>query len=203
MGKIIVEQIVSADGHAEDADGGIGFFANADWINDADTEQLRLLSSVDAIVFGARTYRMFADYWPAADPAADPVAEPVARPIMALPKFVVSSTLETAPWGPADEAEILRGDGVAALRGLRQRFAGNLIIWGSLSLSDALLRAGQVDVLRLRVLPLLTGGGRCFAPRGLGLRRLTLASARSFAQGLVVLEYHAARPPAHAAATRP
>ena len=31
MGKIIVEQIVSADGHAEDADGGIGFFANADW----------------------------------------------------------------------------------------------------------------------------------------------------------------------------
>jgi dihydrofolate reductase len=199
MGKIIVEQIVSADGHAEDADGGIGFFANADWINDADTEQLRLLSSVDAIVFGARTYRMFADYWP----SADPVAEPVARPIMALPKFVVSSTLESAPWGPADEAEILRGDGVAALRGLRQRFAGNLIIWGSLSLSDALLHAGQVDVLRLRVLPLLTGGGRSFAPRGLGLRPLSLASARSFAQGLVVLEYHAAPPPAHAAATRP
>ena len=199
MGKIIVEQIVSADGHAEDADGGIGFFANADWINDADTEQLRLLSSVDAIVFGARTYRMFADYWP----SADPVAEPVARPIMALPKFVVSSTLESAPWGPAEEAEILRGDGVAAVRGLRQRFAGNLIIWGSLSLSDALLRAGQVDVLRLRVLPLLTGGGRSFAPRGLGLRPLSLASARSFAQGLVVLEYHAALPPAHAAAIRP
>ena len=91
---------------------------------------------------------------------------------------------------------------MAAVRGLRQRFAGNLIIWGSLSLSDALLRAGQVDV-RLRVLPLLTGGGRCFAPRGLGLRPLTLASARSFAQSLVVLEYHAALPPAHAAATRP
>jgi dihydrofolate reductase len=199
MGKIIVEQIVSADGHAEDADGGIGFFANADWINDADTEQLRLLSSVDAIVFGARTYRMFADYWP----AADPVAEPVARPIMALPKFVVSSTLESAPWGAADEAEILRGDGVAALRGLRQRFAGHLIIWGSLSLSDALLRAGQVDVLRLRVLPLLTGGGRSFAPRGLGLRPLSLASTRTFAQGLVVLEYHAVPPPADVVAIRP
>jgi dihydrofolate reductase len=199
MGKIIVEQIVSADGYAEDADGGIGFFANADWINDADTEQLRLLSSVDAIVFGARTYRMFADYWPSADPAA----EPVARPIMALPKFVVSSTLESAPWGPADEAEILRGDGVAAVRGLRQRFTGNLIIWGSLSLSDALLCAGQVDVLRLRVLPLLTGGGRSFAPRRLGLHPLSLASARSFAQGLVVLEYHAALPPAYAAAIRP
>lgn len=30
MGKLIVEQIVSADGYAEDADGGIGFFANAE-----------------------------------------------------------------------------------------------------------------------------------------------------------------------------
>ena len=104
MGKIIVEQIVSADGHAEDADGGVGFFANADWINDADTEQLRLLSGVEAIVFGAKTYRMFADYWP----SADPVAEPVARPIMALPEFVVSSTLATAPWGPPTRSRSCR-----------------------------------------------------------------------------------------------
>lgn len=186
MGKLIVEQIVSADGYAEDADGGIGFFANADWINDADTEQLRMLSGVAAIVFGAKTYRMFADYWPFADPAA----EPVATPIMELPKFVVSSALESAPWGSTDSAEILRGDGVAAVRGLRQRFTGNLIVWGSLSLSDALLRAGEVDVLRLRVLPLLLGSGRSFAPCDMGLRRLSLATARSFAGGLVVLEYN-------------
>src|SRR5687767_5775647 len=95
MGKVIVEQIVSLDGYAEDADGGIDFFVNANWINEADTEQLRMLSGVAAIVFGAKTYRMFADYWPSADPAA----EPVATPIRELPKFVVSSTLESAPWG--------------------------------------------------------------------------------------------------------
>ncbi len=191
MGKVIVEQIVSADGYAEDADGGIGFFANADWINDADTEQLRMLSGVAAIVFGARTYRMFADYWP----SADPVAEPVATPIMKLPKFVVSSTLESAPWGTTGSAEILRGDGVAAVRGLRHRFTGNLIVWGSLSLSDALLRAGEVDVLRLRVLPVLLGRGRSFAPSDLGLRRLSLTTAKSFARGLVVLEYSAGLQP--------
>lgn len=188
MGRVIVEQIVSLDGYAEDIDGGIGFFVNADWINEADTEQLQMLSSVEAIVFGAKTYRMFADYWPSADPAI----EPVATPIRELPKFVVSSTLESAPWGVDGSVEILRGDGVAAVRGLRRRFAGDLIVWGSLSLSDALLRAGEVDVLRLRMLPVLLGRGRSFAPTDLGLRELSLASVRTFGHGLVVLEYRVA-----------
>jgi dihydrofolate reductase len=187
MGKVIVEQIVSLDGYAEDADGGIDFFVNANWINEADTEQLRMLSGVAAIVLGAKTYQMFAGYWP----SADPVAEPIAIPIRELPKFVVSSALESAPWGMNHSAEILRGDGVAAVRGLRQRFTGDLIVWGSLSLSDALLRAGEVDVLRLRVVPVLLGRGRSFTPSDLGLRRLSLAAAQSFTGGLVVLEYNA------------
>lgn len=191
MGKVIVEQIVSADGYAEDAQGSIEFFVNASWINDVDTEQLRMLSGVSAIVFGARTYRMFADYWP----SADPTAEPVAIPIRELPKFVVSSTLQSAPWGANDSAEILRGDGAVAIRELRRRFDGNLIIWGSLSLSDALLRAGEVDVLRLRVLPILLGRGRSFAPADLGVRRLSLSKAQSFAGGVVVLEYNVAGSP--------
>ena len=186
MGKVIVEQIVSADGYAEDANGSIDFFVNANWINDADTEQLRMLAEVEAIVLGAKTYRMFAGYWPHADPASEPVARPIAR----LPKFVVSSTLEAAPWGENDAAQILRGEGAAAVRGLRERFSGPLIVWGSLSLSDALLRAGEVDVLRLRVLPMLLGRGRSFAPPDLGLRQMALARAQSFASGLVVLEYH-------------
>lgn len=185
MGKLIVEQIVSADGYAEDADGGIGFFENAVWVNEVDTEQLRMLAGVSAIVFGARTYRMFTDYWPAADPAAEPVATPINR----LPKFVVSSTLASAPWGTRDSVEILGGDPAAAIRALRKRFDGHLILWGSLSLSDALLRAGEVDVLRLRVLPLLLGSGRSFTPPDLGLRGMSLASARPFGSGLVVLEY--------------
>lgn len=185
MGKIIVEQIISADGYAEDSQGSIGFFLNAKALNETDTDQLQLLSGVSAIVLGAKTYRMFADYWPTADPGT----EPVATAIMKLPKFVVSATLDSAPWGPSDSAEILDGDPVAAVRNLRHRFTANLIIWGSLSLTDALLRAGEVDVLRLRVLPLLLGAGRSFAPAAIGLQPLSLISARSFAGGLVVLEY--------------
>ena len=185
MGKLIVEQILSVDGYAADADGGIGFFSSARQLNDADPEQLRMLASVGAIVFGATTYRMFADYWP----TTEAQAEPVAAPINALPKFVVSSTLQSAPWGDGRPVEILRGDGVEAVRALRVRIQGDLIVWGSLTLADALLRAGEVDVLRLRLVPVLIGDGRSFTPADLGERKLKLASAQSYAGGLVVLEY--------------
>jgi Dihydrofolate reductase len=185
MGRLIVEQITSVDGYAADAEGGIGFFIDASAVNAADQEQLHMLGTVGAIVLGARTYRMFADYWPGADPAREPVAGPIAR----LPKYVVSSTLAEAPWGPDQSATLLRGDGVAAVRALRGQVDGDLIVWGSLTLADALLQAGEVDVLRLRIVPVLIGRGRSFAPPELGERPLALRSARQFEGGLVVLEY--------------
>jgi len=185
MGRVIVEQIISADGYAQDAQGGIGFFTSAREFNDADPGQLQMLASVGAIVLGRVTYAMFADYWPT--PAAQ--AEPVAGPINTLPKFVVSSTLRTAPWGEDDPAEILRGDGVASVRALRARIRGDLIVWGSLTLADALLRAGEIDVLRLRTVPVLLGAGRSFAPVDLGERRLELIKVQTCAGGHVTSEY--------------
>jgi len=185
MAQLIVEQIVSVDGYAADTDGGIDFFVNAQAINEADSAQLRLLERVQAIVLGRITYTMFADYWPQADPAQ----EPVATPLNTIPKFVVSNTLQRAPWGANDEATVLRGDAVASIRTLRRQVAGDIIVWGSLSLTDALLLAGEVDVLRLRSVPVLLGDGRSFTPAGLGLTDVTLHSVHHYPQGVVVMEY--------------
>ena len=97
---------------------------------------------------------------------------------------------------------MLRGDGVASVRGLRGRIDGDLVGWGSLTLADALvrasgvdalLRAGEVDVLRLRIVPCLPGAGRSFAPPGTAPRRWRLDRADRFEGGVVVLEYHADR----------
>ena len=106
MGRLIVEQIVSVDGYAADADGGIGFMEAIDEVDSNDADQLAFLEHVDAILLGATTYRLFADYWPVADPEVERVAEPINR----LPKFVASNTLDSAPWGDG-EIEVLRGDG--------------------------------------------------------------------------------------------
>ncbi len=186
MGSLIVEQIISADGYAAELDGSIDFFVNARSINEADQDQLQLLERVGAIVMGRTTFGMFAGYWP----DADPLEEPVAVPLNTLPKYVVSNTLSHAPWGESGQsATVLRGDGVASVRKLRERVDGDLIVWGSLTLCDALLRAGEVDRLRLRMVPLLIGAGRSFAPADIGQRTLALQSVRQYPHGLVVLEY--------------
>jgi len=190
MGSLIVEQIISSDGYAAGLDGSIDFFVNARSINEADKDQLHLLERVGAVVLGRKTYGMFASYWP----QADPLEEPVAAPLNTLPKYVVSNTLSQAPWGDGGEsATVLRGDGVASVRSLRERVDGDLIVWGSLTLCDALLRAGEVDRLRLRMVPVLIGAGRSFAPRDIGQRALALKSVRGYPQGLVVLEYECPR----------
>lgn len=187
MGKVIVEQIVTADGYAAHRDGGIGFFDASGDFKDGEGAQMKMLQSVGAIVFGATTYRMFADYWP----GADEKVERVTGPINSLPKFVVSNSLQSAPWGEQGEVEILRGDGVESVRGLRRRISGDLMIWGSLTLTDALFRAREVDVLRLRTVPLLLGEGRSFAPEGLGGLKLSLQHVKGYPSGHVVMQYSA------------
>ena len=185
MNVLTVEQIVSADGYAADPAGGLGFTEAAEFEDESrnDSEQMKWLDTVDAILLGANTYRMFADYWPQADPAIDAVAEPINR----LPKFVVSNTLERAPWGEG-HIDILRGDGTESARSLKERF-GSIVVWGSLQLADALLVAGLVDILRLRIVPVLIGDGRSFTPTRLRQRPLHLENAHIHPTGHVALTY--------------
>ncbi|WP_350348573.1 dihydrofolate reductase family protein [Agromyces sp. G08B096] len=185
MGRLIVEQIVSVDGFATDADGGISFFEAIEDFNATDADQLEMLEGVEAMLLGRVTYEMFAAYWPTADPAIEPVATPIAR----LAKHVVSNTLTDAPWGDDAPARIHRGDGVAAARALADSLDGGVIVWGSLTLADGLLRAGAVDELRLRIVPVLIGAGRTFTPPDLGVRRLALDHAVTHPSGHVGLHY--------------
>lgn len=189
MGRLIVEQVVTADGYAADRDGGIEFFEalvrpgeNGE-VDLNDAEQLDYVSQADAILFGTNTYRMFADYWPGVDPEVERVAELINR----LPKFVVSNTLTDALWN-GGTVEILRGDGADATAVLKERFDA-VIVWGSLTLADALLRAGLVDELHLRIVPVLLGDGRSFTPAEVGDRRLELDHLAARPGGVVSLRY--------------
>lgn len=189
MGRLIVEQVITADGYAADPGGGIDFFealvrpGEDGEVDLNDAEQLDYVSQADAILFGATTYRMFADYWPAVDPEVERVAELINR----LPKFVVSQTLTDAPWG-SGSIEILRGDGADQAAAVKERFDA-VIVWGSLTLTDALLRARLVDELHLRIVPVLLGAGRSFAPVDLGERDLELAHVEARPGGVVSLRY--------------
>lgn len=186
MGRIIVEQIITADGFVQDTDGGMKFMDAAP-IDSTDADQLDMLAGVGAIVLGRRTYEMFAGYWP----TVDPDDEPVARPINALPKHIISNTVDSAPWGDHVPAVIERGDALESVARLSAAMEGDLLVWGSLQLTDALFRAGRVDVLRLRVIPSLIGDGR--GPTPAEVDHLVITQIASHAgRGWVTIEYDVA-----------
>lgn len=185
MGKIIVEQIVSADGFAEARKGGVDFFDAAGDLSEMEPEQMEVLSHVDAIVFGANTYRMFAAYWPKADPEKERMAEPINR----LPKHVFSLKLEQAPWGETDSVTIERDSVPSTIVRLREHYANDIIVWGSLMLTEALFDDNLVDVLRLRIVPVLVGAGRPITPVDLDRTKLQLVTSRAYPRGHVSMTY--------------
>ncbi len=70
-----------------------------------------------------------------------------------LPKYVVSSALTDPPWN----ARVLGDDWPQEVARLRKELDGDIVVYGSRRLSQALLEMGLVDELRLMVYPLVLG----------------------------------------------
>lgn len=63
------------------------------------------------------------------------------------------------------------------------------MLWGSLALSQAFFAAGEVDGVRLVVMPIAIGAGRGVFPAGQEPTLLSLLSAKTYDAGLMELEY--------------
>jgi dihydrofolate reductase len=185
MGRIIVEQITSVDGYAAAPDGNIDFMRAAGDLSEAEPELLEIVAGADAMLFGATTYRMFAAYWP----EADAEIERVTTFINEKPKHVFSSTLDEAPWGGLEPAILERGDVVERSEELKRQYPGDLIVWGSLKLTDALFVAGLVDVLRIRTVPILLGEGLAIAPPAASGTMQRLDRVNTYPSGHTVVQY--------------
>ena len=154
MGKLIVQQVTTLDGYADNDDGGSSYFGEYPGWEEVDRDMQPWLDTIDRILLGANTYRLFVDFWPT-PLSADEI---LAARINAMPKTVISSTLDAAPWGDFDPATVERGDAVETVR--RHTENNTVILWGSLTLMNSLLEAGVVDELQLRVLPVTIASGR-------------------------------------------
>jgi dihydrofolate reductase len=185
MGKIIVEQVVTADGFGAAKDGSIKWFESDTTLDETVADQLEVLKTVDAILLGANTYKMFVEYWPTAQAEKEPNG--ITHFINSKPKHVFSRSLKTAPWGSHAPATVESGDLAKTIAALRERYQNGLILWGSLKLAEAMFRAKVVDVLRLRSVPVLIGEGKPIAPSG--QIALALESSRSYPKGHVVTQY--------------
>jgi dihydrofolate reductase len=185
MGKIIVQQVVSLDGYAADPDGGFSFFgAVADW-TEPDREQFGQLDEISHMVLGRATYSLFADFWPT-DQSRDEI---IADKLNALEKVVFSRSLEKAPWGDHPDARVVSGSAAQTLRRIADDAPGDVIVWGSLTLTDQLFPEGGVDRVQLRITPVVVGAGRRVFPEGFATGALRLVQSRTYSTGLLTVDY--------------
>ncbi|MEV0590598.1 dihydrofolate reductase family protein [Nonomuraea cavernae] len=186
MRKLIVQELVTVDGYAAGPDGELDFFESVTDYSQVDQDNLQIMENVDTVLLGAATYRMFVEYWPTAD-------ETVATSVNTMPKLVFSSTLDKAPWGDWEPARVVRGDAAEKVAELKREPGGDIMLWGSLSLARSLIRAGLLDELQLRVIPVAVGAGQRLFPGDLGRLDLELIEAKPYSSGITSMRYRPRR----------
>ena len=118
MGQLVVQEFVTADGYAANENNEFTAYELIEGgTAELDRSQLAWLETVSAMVLGASTYRMFADFW--GTPASE--GEIIAPALNRLRRYVFSRRLKTAPWGSLPPATIESGDAVEAIRRIKAR----------------------------------------------------------------------------------
>jgi dihydrofolate reductase len=140
----------------------------------------------DAMLLGRVTYQEWRDYWPAS------TVEPFAGHINNVPKYVVSKSLDFAPWGTEGNATLISGDLAEAITSLKQQPGKNIGIHGSPTLVEAMLHANLLDELRLEIYPVVAGSGSRLFQDGRPIKQLQLADSKITNNGVAILTYRPA-----------
>jgi len=116
--------------------------------------RLALYEEEQRMVFGAKTYRLFAAMLASSTEESE-VRDPWVTRMVSLPAIVVSTTLEE----PLDWADgtVVRGDAVDVVARLKQESEVPLRSHGSLAMNRALMGAGLVDRVQVTIFPVITG----------------------------------------------
>lgn len=191
MGRIIVSENVSLDGITQDPTGEEGYkfggwFARMPDNVRAEWGAIEYQEALDtaALLLGAGTYSWFAKRW------ADRPGEWADR-LRAVPKYVVSSTLEdVTEWS---NSSVLRGDVIEQVTTLKRAVDGDIVVYASGQLVPALMEHDLVDELRLTTYPFVLGAGERLFRELSDQKPVRLISARTIADYLVLLTYQPVR----------
>jgi len=116
--------------------------------------RLALYGTEQRMVFGANTYREFAQMLANSTEESE-VRDPWVTKMWRSPATVVSTTLqEPLDW---PDATVVSGDAVDVVAGLKEESEVPLRSHGSLSMNRALMAAGLVDHVQVTLFPVITG----------------------------------------------
>lgn len=188
MGRVVVTELVSLDGVME-APGGEPGHAHTGWVARVPdggqfSYTLEEILEAEVHLLGRITYESFAGAWPERTDEAG-----FADKMNAMPKHVVSSTLDSLEW---NNSHVLEGDAIEEVRALKERIDGVILVAGSRTLAHALLARGLVDELRMMVFPVVLGSGARLLPDSPERMELELVETRSWESGVVLVVYRPA-----------
>lgn len=184
MRKLVSFTHLSLDGYA------CGPAGELEWANvepeiagDVDAR----LKEVGAAVYGRVVYGMMLGYWPTV--SSNPESTPHDRSHMAwveaIPKLLVSRSLERADW---NNTTLIRGNVADAIREQKAQPGGSLMVFGSPRLVHLLARLGLVDEYLIYLNPVVLGGGTPLFEAGQAMK-LNLVESKPFQAGVVALRY--------------
>lgn len=187
MRRVVCSMGVSLDGYIVGPDGRFDWSAPDEELFRFATEEVRRL---DAHLLGRRLYETML-YWETVE--EDPTIVDLEREFgvlwRSLRKVVFSTTLTSVEPG----YRMAEGGLAAEIERLRAEPGEGDIAIGGATLAVAAAGLGLIDEYRLRVHPVLVGGGTPFFPRADRREDLALVDTRTFASGVVHLHYTVTR----------
>lgn len=173
---------VSLDGFISGPKGELDWFiVNHDLDADAD----EFLNTVDTMLLGSATYKLFYDFLPNAAVQDDIIADK----LNGMHKIVFSKTLHEAPWGKWEPAKIIRGGVAEEIKKLKSGPGKDLVIWGEAKLAQSFIDLKLIDEYRLLVCPVILGNGKPLFKAGIARQNLELADKKLFHSGIIRTNY--------------
>jgi len=191
MRKLILSTFVTLDGvmqapgsPTEDPSGGFEYGGWQFPFSDEFLEDIEkgILEFPFDLLFGRRTYDIFANYWPYQDEKTNPFAERLNK----AKKYVAShSPLEPA-W---ENSELIVGDVGEFVRKLKSSEGPDIQVIGSGKLIQTLFKNDLVDDLWLQLHPLTLGTGKRLFAEGVIPAVWDLIETKVSPKGVIVVHY--------------
>jgi dihydrofolate reductase len=176
MRKIIVSIFLSLDGSFEGPNRESDWHV---WDDEMDRYMADFLDTVDAILLGRVAYQVFADYWPSS-------TETMAPKLNALPKIVLSKTLEKVEWS---NSRLISENIKEEILNIKQQPGKDLVLLGGADIASNLLQLGLIDEYRIILTPVVLSNGKPFFKNTKDKLSLNLLKTRTFSCGNVILYY--------------
>jgi dihydrofolate reductase len=192
MRKLLVTTFLSLDGvmqapggKGEDPSGGFdqeGWSVNY-WDDLMGEEMSAFMGKPFDLLLGRKTYEIFSAFWPNAP------EEMGAGPLNAATKYVVSTTLSSADWGPS----VLISDNVVErINKLKQEDGPELQVHGSSNLLQTLIANDLIDQYHLLIFPVVLGKGKRLFSDGAFPAGLRAIESKTSSTGVVIATYEPA-----------